>query len=57
MTKGNRYYAVWQLLQSVTGITKCERKLLQSVTGITKCENKLLQSVMDIIMFNNFFKT
>ena len=55
MTKGNRYYAVWQLLQSVTGITKCERKLLQSVTGITKCENKLLQSVMDIIMFNNFF--
>ena len=28
-----------QVLQSVTGITKCDRNLLQSVTGITKCDN------------------
>ena len=40
------YYKVRQVLQSVTillqsatGITKCERRLLQSATGITKCGN------------------
>ena len=27
------------LLQSVTGITKCDKRLLRSVTGITKSDN------------------
>ena len=34
MTKN--YYKVWPVLQSVTVIKKCDRKLLQSVAGITK---------------------
>ena len=44
VTKG--YYKVWQelqviqnILQSVTGITKCDKRLLQSVAGVTKCDN------------------
>ena len=40
ITKCDRYYRVRQnLLQGVTVITKCERRLLQSVTGITKRAN------------------
>ena len=35
----NDYYKVWQLLQSVTGITKYDKTLLQNVSRITKCEN------------------
>ena len=31
------YYKVRQVLQSVPGITKCDRLLLQSASGITKC--------------------
>ena len=32
-----KYCKVWQVLQSVTGITKSDKKLLESVTDITKC--------------------
>ena len=49
---------MWQVLQSVTGITKCDSyykvwQALQSVTGITKCDSyykvrQVLQSVMII---------
>ena len=33
------YYKVCQVLQSASGITKCDRLLLQSVSGITKCDS------------------
>ena len=36
------------LLQSVTGITKCNKGLSQSVTGIRKCDN------YDAVIRNNF---
>ena len=36
------------LLQSALVITKCGRLLLQSVSGITKCERLLLQSASGI---------
>ena len=36
------------LLQSVTGITKCNKRLSQSVTGIAKCDN------YDEVIRNNF---
>ena len=44
------YYKVRQVLQSGSGITKCDRLLLQSASGITKCARyykvwQLLQSV------------
>ena len=42
------YYKEWEVWQSVTVITKCNRKLLQSVTGVTKCDRKLLQKVTGI---------
>ena len=32
-------YKMWQVLQRVTVITKCDRKLFQSITGITKCDS------------------
>ena len=36
----DRYYKVRQnLLQSVTAIKMCDKRLLQSVTDITKCDN------------------
>ena len=38
------YYKVRQVLQSSSGITKCDRLLLQSASGITKCDRLLLQS-------------
>ena len=45
ITKCHRYYKVRQnVLQSVTDITKCEKKLLQTVTDVTKCDKKLIQS-------------
>ena len=37
ISKCGKYNKVRQILQSVTGITKCDKKLLQSVTGIKKC--------------------
>ena len=59
ITKYDRYYEVSEnFLQSVTGITKCEKSLLQSVAGttITKCDiyykvkrNKVPQNHNDII--------
>ena len=30
---------MWQVLQSATDITNCDRILSQSATGITKCDN------------------
>ena len=33
------YYKVRQVLQSASGITKCDRLLLQSASGITKCDS------------------
>ena len=45
-----------QLLQSVTGITKCDRKILQSLVGITKCDKKLLQNVTDITKCGNYYR-
>ena len=33
------YYKVCQVLQSASGITKCDRLLLQSASGITKCDS------------------
>ena len=32
-------YKVRQVLQSVSGITKCDRLLLQSASDITKCDS------------------
>ena len=37
-----------QVLQSISGITKCDRSLLQSASGITKYERLLLQSASDV---------
>ena len=42
---------VWQVLQSVTVITKCDRNLLQSVTGVTKWNRKLLQRMTGITSY------
>ena len=33
------YCKVCQVLQSASGITKCDRLLLQSALGITKCDS------------------
>ena len=33
------YYKVSQVLQSASGITKCDRLLLQSASGTTKCDS------------------
>ena len=48
---------------SVTSITEYDRKLLQSVAGITKCDRgiticnrQLLQSVASIINCDNYYK-
>ena len=38
------YYKVRQVLQSATGITKCDRLLLQSVTGCYYKVRQVLQS-------------
>ena len=39
ITKCDSYYKVRQnLLQNMTSITNCDKKLLQSVAGITKWE-------------------
>ena len=37
------YYKVRQVLQSASGITKCDILLLQSTSGITKYDRLLLQ--------------
>ena len=40
ITECDRYYKVRQnSLQSVTGTTKCDKRLLQSVAGTTQCDN------------------
>ena len=64
------YYKMWQILQviqnilqSVAGITKCDKSLLQSVAGvtsdtgyITKCDKRLLQSVAGVTKCDNYYK-
>ena len=42
------YYKVGQVLQSASGITKCDRLVLQSASGITKCDRLVLQSASGI---------
>ena len=42
---------VWQVLQSLTVITKCDRNLLQSITGVTKWNRKLLQRMTGITSY------
>ena len=49
-------YNVSQLLQSVTGVTKCDSQSLQSVTGFTKCDKKLLKNVAGITNCNSYYK-
>ena len=44
------------LLQSMTGIPKRNRKLLQSVTGTPKCDGKLLESVTCITKYDIYYK-
>ena len=39
------YYKLRQVLQGVSGITKCDRLLLQSVTGCYYKVRQVLQSV------------
>ena len=39
------YYKGRQVLQSASGITKCEILLLESASSITKCDRLLFQSV------------
>ena len=50
------YYKVLQLLQIVTVIAKCDRKLSQSVADVTKCDKKLLKSVTGITKCDNYYK-
>ena len=50
------YYKVGQVLQSGSGITKCDRMLLQSASGITKCDRMLLQSVSGITKCDSYYK-
>ena len=50
------YYKVLQVLQSVSGITKCDRPLLQSASGITKCDRLLLQSASGITKCDSYYK-
>ena len=50
------YYKVRQVIQSVSGITKCDRLLLQSASGITKCDRLLLQSTSGIAKCDSYYK-
>ena len=50
------YYKVRQVLQSATGITKCDRLLLQSASGITKCDRLSLQSASGITKCDSYYK-
>ena len=50
------YYKVHQTLQSVSGITKCDRLLLQRASGVTKCDRLLLQSASGITKCDSYYK-
>ena len=50
------YYKVRQVLQGMSGITKCDRLLLQSASGITKCDRLLLQSTSGITNCDSYYK-
>ena len=50
------YYKVRQVLQSSSGITKCDRLLLQSASGITKCDRLLLQSASGTTKCESYYK-
>ena len=47
---------ITKLLQSASGITKCDRLLLQSASGITKCDRLLLQSTSGITKCDRYYK-
>ena len=49
-------YKVCQVLQSASGITKCDRLLITSASGITKCDRLLLQSALDITKCDSYYK-
>ena len=44
------HYKVRQVLQSASGITRCDRLLLQSASGIIKCDSyyKVRRNTVDI---------
>ena len=50
------YYKVRQILQSASGIRKCDRLLSQSVSGITKCDRLLLQRASSITKYDSYYK-
>ena len=50
------YYKVRQVLQSASGITKCDGLLLKSASGITKCDRLLLESASGITKFESYCK-
>ena len=50
------YYKVLQVLQSASGITKCDRLLLKSTSGITECDRLLLQSSSGITKCDSYCK-
>ena len=48
---------MWQkLLQSASGITKCDNLFLQSASGITKCDRLLFQRASDITKCDSYCK-
>ena len=48
--------SVTSLLQSTSGITKCDRSLLQSASGISKRDRLLLQSASGITKCDSYYK-
>ena len=50
------HYKVYQILQSASAITKCDRLLLKSASGITKYDRLLLQSALDITKCDSYYK-
>ena len=55
--KCDRYQKERQnLLQRVTDITKCDKKLLKIVTVIERCDTKLLQIVTVIAKCDSYYK-
>ena len=44
------------LFQVVSGITKCDRSLLHSASGVKKCERLLLQSALGITKCDSYYK-
>ena len=45
-----------RLLENESDITKCDKSLLQNASGITKCGRLLLQSVSGITKCDSYYK-